>query len=258
MNKSVITTKQFETLGEFKQYLQHEVMLLPEPHNRPVKASGVRKMQNSIETVGIYRSLILVYTNRFSADGSYQLYVIDGQHLRQAILDTNFDEIEGFKDVKIIHIDDIDRIDYLTSILNDVGNKWNLDNFLKLWIARDKQSYLTLSQDYLMKKNYTTLNSIVEGSLANISNGNRDFKRGDFKIDVLRLNKIEELFDFAVNIGFPKSKSSFAGFVRYYNERGGNVTVDKLTKGMPKLIKQTILKGNTGRDTFKSLLIGFC
>jgi len=257
MNKLTITTRQFQTLIEFKEYLQKETQLLPEPHNRPINLSSVHKMQDSIERVGVYRAIILVYTSIFSENGEKRTYVIDGQHLRRAILDTNFDELQGFKEVKIIHLNSIDEVDNLTSILNDVGEKWKLDNFLKLWVARDKKSYVTMEKNYLSKK-YTSPNAILEASLGHGTQGNGDFKRGNFEIDNERLEKVDSLYNFIVKLGFPETKSSFAGFVRYFNARGGTITVEKLSKGMPELMKQTVFKGNTGRDTYKSFLLGFC
>lgn len=109
------TIKTFKNVNEFKSYLS-DLKKMPTYYNRIVNKSHVSKLVHSIRELGLQRAVVVLKTNVF--DGELNNYIIDGQHLAEAILMSDDSDIKNGMIVfenNISHIKDI--IPFVSSTL---------------------------------------------------------------------------------------------------------------------------------------------
>jgi hypothetical protein len=153
--------------------------------NRDVIKPHVRIIQESIKLMDVIRPVIVANINFI--DGIKRRYIVDGQHLFEALI--NLDMEVPYLEIKIK--DEYDLIKKI-ACLNASSKSWMLPDYVKSW------SWLEGKEDYrkLLKTHNTTRLSInvlaMAFSLVDVRGGGADkniIKRGDFTIENYSLGK---------------------------------------------------------------------
>lgn len=143
--------------------------------NRAINPAQVTKLAESVNKMGIIRPVVVAYIA--FVDGIKKLYIIDGQHLFNALIRNNMD-------IPYVIIDVKDKTDLVEKIalLNASSKNWTMLDYITAWAS--------LSQDYVKLNHYyqvydidlATLATILMGGSVDGSNTVRTIKNGQFKI----------------------------------------------------------------------------
>ena len=143
--------------------------------NRPINPAQVTKLAESVIKMGIIRPVVIAYVSFI--DGIKKPYIIDGQHLFNALIRNNMD-------IPYVTIEVKDKTDLVEKIalLNASSKNWSMCDYVTAWAS--------LSQDYVKLNHYyqvydidlATLATILLGSSVDGSNTVRAIKNGKFKI----------------------------------------------------------------------------
>jgi hypothetical protein len=143
--------------------------------NRPINPAQVTKLAESVIKMGIIRPVVIAYISFM--DGIKKPYIIDGQHLFNALIRNNMD-------IPYVTIEVKDKTDLVEKIalLNASSKNWSMCDYVTAWAS--------LSQDYVKLNHYyqvydidlATLATILLGSSVDGSNTVRTIKNGKFKI----------------------------------------------------------------------------
>lgn len=143
--------------------------------NRAINPAQVTKLAESVNKMGIIRPVVVAYIA--FVDGIKKLYIIDGQHLFNALIRNNMD-------IPYVIIDVKDKTDLVEKIalLNASSKNWTMLDYITAWSS--------LSQDYVKLNHYyqvydidlATLATILMGGSVDGSNTVRTIKNGQFKI----------------------------------------------------------------------------
>jgi hypothetical protein len=206
MNKNRII---FESAKDFQDYL-FNLETMPKGHNRQTKDLHIQLMTVSVLKLGVTRMINVVRTSVFGKkDG---LYILDGQHLRKAILGLAPSQLRGDFIVTIMDIDDKEEIVSTIALLNSTSANYKLEDFLESWCTVGKKDYILL-QDTL-RRTKLKINPIVEAYSMQKSTGNKDFKEGRFTANVKQLDSILNLYNTAIKAGLTRTNAGFSAIVR--------------------------------------------
>jgi hypothetical protein len=143
--------------------------------NRPINPAQVTKLAQSVTKMGIIRPVVVAYIAFI--DGIKKLYIIDGQHLFNALIRNNMD-------IPYVVIDVKDKKDLVEKIalLNASSKNWSMLDYIIAWAS--------LSNDYVKLNHYyqvydidlTTLATILLGNSVDGSGTVNTIKNGNFKI----------------------------------------------------------------------------
>lgn len=143
--------------------------------NRPINPAQVTKLAQSVTKMGIIRPVVVAYIAFI--DGIKKLYIIDGQHLFNALIRNNMD-------IPYVVIDVKDKKDLVEKIalLNASSKNWSMLDYIIAWAS--------LSNDYVKLNHYyqvydidlTTLATILLGNSVDGSGTVNTIKNGKFKI----------------------------------------------------------------------------
>ena len=143
--------------------------------NRAINPAQVTKLAESVNKMGIIRPVVVAYVA--FVDGIKKLYIIDGQHLFNALIRNNMD-------IPYVIIDIKDKKDLVEKIalLNASSKNWAMVDYITAWAS--------LSEDYVKLNHYyqvydidlCTLATILLGGSVDGSNTVRTIKNGQFKI----------------------------------------------------------------------------
>ena len=149
--------------------------------NRAINPAQVTKLAQSVIKMGIIRPVVVAYISFI--DGKKKLFIIDGQHLFNALIRNNMD-------IPYVIIDVKDKIDLVEKIalLNASSKNWTMLDYITAWAS--------LSQDYVKLNHYyqvydidlATLATILMGGSVDGSGTVRTIKSGKFKVIDEKLN----------------------------------------------------------------------
>jgi hypothetical protein len=144
--------------------------------NRPINPAQVTKLAQSVNRMGIIRPVIVAYISFI--DGIKKPYIIDGQHLFNALIRNNMD-------IPYVVIEVKDKKDLVEKIalLNASSKNWSMFDYVTAWGS--------LNPDYIKLNHYYQVYDLELGFIAgvllnNISTysgtPNVKIKKGEFKI----------------------------------------------------------------------------
>ena len=143
--------------------------------NRPINPSQVTKLAQSVTKMGIIRPLVVAELDFVS--GKKTKYIIDGQHLFNAL-------IRNGMDIPYVEIAIKDKQELIETIalLNASSKNWSLLDYICAWSS--------LSDDYIKLNHYYQVYDFDMGVLSSVLNNNttdggnitRKIKNGTFKI----------------------------------------------------------------------------
>ena len=144
--------------------------------NRPINPSQVTKLANSVNKMGIIRPVVVAEVSFI--DGKKKLYIVDGQHLFNALIRNNMDIPYVVVDVK----DKKDLVEKI-ALLNASSKNWAMVDYVTAWAS--------LVPDYVRLNHYFQVYdfeiSFLAGVLltlpsADTGSAGRKIKSGEFRI----------------------------------------------------------------------------
>jgi hypothetical protein len=147
--------------------------------NRPILPSHVTKLANSVTKMGIIRPIVL--TSISFIDGKPAWYIIDGQHLFNALLRNGVDIPYVFIDVK----DKKDLVEKI-ALLNASSKSWVIQDYVTAWASLEND-YVKLNTYFnIYDLEFTVLATILANQIPYSRVGNspitKKIKNGEFKI----------------------------------------------------------------------------
>jgi hypothetical protein len=149
--------------------------------NRPINPAQVTKLAESVIKMGVIRPVVIAYISFI--DGIKKPYIIDGQHLFNALIRNNMD-------IPFVVIDIKDKTDLVEKIalLNASSKNWSMLDYITAWAS--------LSNDYVKLNHYyqvydidlCTLATILLGQSVDGSSTVKTIKNGKFKVVDEKLN----------------------------------------------------------------------
>lgn len=144
--------------------------------NRPINPAQVTKLAQSVNNMGIIRPIVVAELSFI--DGRKKTYIVDGQHLFNALIRNNMD-------IPYIKVDVKDKKELVEKIalLNASSKNWSISDYVTAWAS--------LSNDYVKLNHYYQVYDLELGVMSSIlSNTNNGFggnssnkiKRGEFII----------------------------------------------------------------------------
>lgn len=222
--------------------------------NRPIIPNQVTKLAESIKTMGIVRPVVIAYLN-FIANVRLP-YVIDGQHLLNALIKLGLD-------IPYVTIEVKDKKDLVEKIakLNSSSKSWTMLDYIVAWSSINPQ-YKKLGE-------YYQIHDIELGILASILSGNvgtsggqmtRKLKRGEFKIvdekhNAVLLGYIDDLLSVLPRMNRFENRytiSEYLKFVKNVPSYNHNCFITKLKRNKNRFILATQEEGKLN-ELFKEL-----
>lgn len=188
-----IKVKNIDSKKSFANYLKAaQKLFLLAGINRGIIPSQVTKLANSILKMGVIRPVVVAKLSFIT--GRLQTYIIDGQHLFNALMRLGLP-------IPIVEIEVKDKQDLVEKIalLNASSKTWSMSDYMTAW-ASLKEDYVILNRYYNI---YDFELNMLAGVLGEMSTniGTKRIKSGEFK--VLNEKKNVEILDYltdALNI----------------------------------------------------------
>src|SRR6478736_5940063 len=147
----------FTKAKDFQKFLL-ELDEMPKGVNRPTRDKHTQVMTISVLKIGVTRMINVVRTSAFGKENG--LYVLDGQHLRKAIIGIGANQLKGHFIVTIDDIDDREDIVSAISQLNSTASNWKLEEYLSSWVSLGYKDYIILEDT--MRRTKQNINSLIE------------------------------------------------------------------------------------------------
>ena len=230
--KRKIKTIEYKNVAEFKKALR-ELKTMPRTANRDISAAHVTTMCMAITLNGVRRAIQVVESDEFG-EGK-QLYILDGQHLRQAILDTPDEFIWGVLQIWVESGVSSEEAVLTVADLNTNQKNWKLSDHYKSMVKLSQmnpkkfKSYGLLADK--VSENQLELVGLIEAYDNSNDVSHLDFKRGKYSINELQGNKIVSIYQEAIKCGLNANASSFRAIVRTV-KCYPDVKVNNLLKGI--------------------------
>lgn len=200
----------FTKVKEFKQFLK-KLKHLPENYNRITIGNHTDTIEQSIKQINVLRGIVVVKTDIFGEGEQY--YIIDGQHLVEALMKTDDKDIKGMLIVYIENTTKFEKIAQIMTILNNTAKSWTLKNYMELWATYGLDDYRKLASIHTRDK--TAISVLIELYTGQVYSGSNSFKLGKFQPNWIKGEELVEVFKESVKLGLPDTKASFAAFVRF-------------------------------------------
>lgn len=158
--KNILTGKKgntkvnvFERLDDVTTFQEYKLL----PINRVIREQHVKRLMVSFKEFGASaRTIIGIRTNAFSKDGSYEVYIADGQH--GAIAATRLGLGLDMKIVQLVE-DNKMNVTKLVAALNNTSKGWSTNNFLSTFIENDIYEYKRFGK--IMTDNGLTITDLL-------------------------------------------------------------------------------------------------
>ncbi len=143
--------------------------------NRPINPAQVTKLAESINKMGVIRPIVTATVSFLT--GKPTRYIIDGQHLFNALLRNNLD-------IPYVEVNVKDKKELVETIalLNATSKSWTMLDYVTSWgcIANDYKKLLHYYNVYDFE--LSELSGILSSKVVNGGSMSRVIKRGEFKI----------------------------------------------------------------------------
>lgn len=158
--------------------------------NRAINPSQVTKLAESVNKMGIIRPVVVADISFI--DGKKKTYIVDGQHLFNALIRNNMD-------IPYVNISVKDKVELVEKIalLNASSKNWALTDYITAWSS--------LVPDYVKLNHYYQVYDFDMGILSSIlcnyatdgGNVTKKIKSGEFKIieETKNVNILNHLTD---------------------------------------------------------------
>lgn len=188
--------------------IRRKTDLLPRYVNRDIQSGHVKSLIKSIQMMGLVRDVILVKAPFIHKT---KLFLVDGQHLREACLKLKLDMT-----CKVIETESIEDLIAKISTLNSTAKCWKLADYLEAWCTADKRHYKYL-RSRMNDVGKCSVSSIIEAYTVTGNKDSESFKKGTF---VLKSNskatgdRITNIYKDCVSKGLKESSTSLVAISR--------------------------------------------
>lgn len=200
----------------------------PIPFNRKVNTKQVDRLLNSMSNHGILRVPILIKAKLNERKVGY--WNADGQHMKAGLCKVDHLSVQCF----IVETEDLTKIVSIMAAVNNVNQKWILDDYVDAYAALCNKQYETLRTHKLS----TGLNYAISAMILGETQAHA-IKNGTFKVSSKDADKITaELIDVISFLGTNNSKfmKAFIKFRRSPNVEYTHKTfMQKLAKNKSKV-----------------------
>jgi len=143
--------------------------------NRSINPAQVTKLAESVNKMGIIRPIVVAYLSFI--DGKKKLYIIDGQHLFNALIRNNLDI-----PYVLINIKDKKELVEKIALLNASSKNWTLVDYIGAWSSL-VPDYVKLNHYYQVYDfDMGVLSSVLLNTSADSGNTTQKIKSGEFRI----------------------------------------------------------------------------
>lgn len=158
------------------------------PMNRPVSNAGVNIMRESVIRNGILRRVILTWDAKKS-----RYYIIDGQHLIEALKQLEYDI-----PCLVVGVENEAQMVQLMIDLNNISKSWKLDDYINGWRESGNKDYRLLMNAKDVMYPDVQLSVIIQAYAQTGRNkATKMVKEGTFKI--VNREKSEQIIDSVSN-----------------------------------------------------------
>lgn len=197
--------------------------------NRSVNPLHASKMKNSIQKYGQLRPVLVA---RLDFIGTRTLdYIVDGQHLMSALvqlgMDVEYERITGIKNYQ--------QLVELISTLNTTSKSWTLFDYVNVWAATKKRSYIKLIEyQKEFKLPYSTLcMALNTDDMHKITSR---MKEGKFSIreeDWARglIKRIKNVLEI-IKSSRSEQRVLIQSYIRFYKSKGSTYSHTKFLTGL--------------------------
>jgi len=213
--------------------------------NRSVHPGQVTKLAHSLEKMGILRPVIIAEISFIN--GKKNKYIIDGQHLFNALLRLGW-EIPYV----VIEIKNKQELVETIALLNSSSKSWTMQDYVNAWSS--------LSNDYIKLNHYFQVYDMEVAQIASIlTNGTaasggtitRKIKNGTFKIvnelgNVQILDYITDMLKVVPRMNRWENRYAICEYVKFLRSSrkyDHKVFIDKLQKNKQKFLIATQEEG---------------
>jgi len=206
--------------------------------NRPIYPAQVTKLAESLEKMGVVRPIIVASIEFIT--GKKNMYIIDGQHLFNALIRLGWD-------IPYVTIDINNKRELVEQIalLNSSSKSWALVDYITAWSSLIPD-YVKLNHYYQV---YDVDMSVVASVLSNNSSDSgsmtRKIKRGEFKIineeqNVTILNRLTDVLKIIPRMNRMENRYMCREYIKFLRQtREYNHT--KFLSNLEKNKKQFVL-----------------
>lgn len=201
--------------------------------NRDIVPHQVNKMSDSVRKMAIVRPVVAAEFDFL--EGIKKLYIIDGQHLVQALLRLGYDI-----PYVIIKIENKQELVEQIALLNSSSKSWALTDYVKAWGSL-KEDYISLNQ---YAKTYSIELSMVAGILSGntVAHGSvvtRIIKNGTFAIKnearaIKLLGYITDALNVVDRMNRYENRYFISEYVKYVKEEGAYYNHEDFIKKLKK------------------------
>lgn len=194
----------------------------PLPFNRVRKMAQVDKLLNSVYNNGLLRLPVVIKAKLNTSKISY--WSADGQHLLTGLAKIDHDTTKCI----VVETEDLNSIVNIMASLNNVNQRWILDDYVGAYAALCNKQYETLRAHKLSTGLNYAISAIILGETSTLTN----VKNGTFKVTAKDADQVTaDLIDVISFMGTNNSKFMKA-FIKF--RRSPNVEYDH-KKFMQKL-----------------------
>lgn len=235
-----IKVKQYDSQKSFANYLKAmQKLYLLAGINRGIIPSQVTKLAESIIKMGVIRPVVVAKLSFIT--GKMQTYIIDGQHLFNALMRL------GIK-IPIVEIEIKDKQDLVEKIalLNASSKTWTMFDYITAW-ASLKEDYVILNKYYNIYDFELNILGAVLGEMST-SVTTKNIKRGEFKVlnekrNVEILNHLTDALNIVPRMNRYENRYFCEEFIQYLRTEGCRYnhkkTMGYLKKNRDKFILAT-------------------
>ena len=213
--------------------------------NRPINPAQVTKLAQSVNKMGIIRPVVVAEIAFI--DGKKKPYIIDGQHLFNALIRNNMD-------IPYVTIDVKDKVELVEKIalLNASSKNWAMIDYITAW-ASLSSNYVKLNHYYQVYDiELTTLAAILAGfsvdggaTVRNIKDGS--YEIGDEKVNVNILDSITDILKIIPRMDRVRNRYAIREYTKFRRTTTGYnhaTFLKKLTVNKEKFLLVTQQEGN--------------
>jgi hypothetical protein len=187
--------------------------------NRPIAPGQVTKLAKSLNRMGCIRPVVVAKIKFLT--GKEELYIIDGQHLFNALLRNNMD-------IPYIEISISSKVELVETIalLNASSKSWTMLDYLSAWGS--------IHEDYKELRNYfniydfdiRTLCTVLSGTPGH-SNSSNKLKKGEFRIGnkseaIIILDNLTEVLEVAPRLNRFENSYFCEEYVKFIRLKGSS------------------------------------
>jgi hypothetical protein len=186
--------------------------------NRAIVPSHVTKLASSLDKMGVIRPVVV--SSFDFIDGKKTTYIIDGQHLYNALMRVGWDI--PYTEIEIKNT--VELAEHL-ALLNSSSKSWTIMDYIKVW-SNVSKDYVTLNKYFnIYDIELMQLAEILKNNTCAFSGGQNNsiskfIKKGEFKVEnekeaVFTLNCVTDALKIVPRLDRMSNRLFIASFVNF-------------------------------------------